>query len=116
MNIFAEANTLNSDRLQEIKELEGSAAAGADFDIKLKKLMAMLDQFSNKRKLDCEFSFGHEKFCTCLNEKLPISIDFIQYVNVMISDKNKLLKKLGSKDKEIVILTYQARDACASLL
>jgi hypothetical protein len=52
-----------------------------------------LEEFGNiidKRKSDCLKALGNDKFCDCLNDKLPIMASFLFYVETVISSKGEI--------------------------
>lgn len=116
INAFAIQNNLPITRLQEIKELNEQAAQTEKNDIKIEALKNSLDQYARQRDLDCQFAFGHQKFCDCLNHRLPIAVNFSQYIAIITSDKIKLVSQLNEEDKKIVNMVFDARDVCVSKL
>lgn len=109
------AKNLSSDQLQGIKELNAAINEQEKSTMELKKFQMSVIQFGRQRKLDCEFAFGNEKFCACLNEKLPIIVNFEQYVGVITVNKNELLKLATEKGKDTINLVFAARDKCVGL-
>ena len=85
----------------------------ADLQEGLQALQLMAKSFARKRKNNCLKAFGNEQFCNCLNGKLPMAIDFIEYIQLITSTKDKMgYKSLSTKDKEIVDKVLKVRDQC----
>lgn len=114
LNAFAISSSLPADRLRDIQELDKQADEASETGIKIEKIKNTLEQYALKRDLNCQFAFGNQKFCECLNHKLPMIVDFYQYIGIITSDKMVLLSKLNEKDKKIVNMVFEARDVCAS--
>lgn len=75
------------------------------------------EKFNNQ----CGKAFGDIVFCKCLGSKTPVIINFKNYIDITITNKNVLIKNIGSKKigpdgnitwKEIILTTLKARNAC----
>src|SRR5262245_28852693 len=54
-----------------------------------------------------------EAFCECLGQKLPVAINFVDYVGIITRTKEELkYSTLSAEDKGVVDITRKARDQC----
>ena len=64
---------------------------------------------------DCMASFGHERFCTCLNEELHWSLDFSSYVGVLISPDSEPQPNPSSDMELATSSAFSARKLCVTV-
>ena len=95
--------------LQEQERLK----AMDDFDAAAKAALQAVDNLGKATKRQCLTAVANEALCTCLAEKLPMKINFVQYVSIITLTKEELgYDKLSPDDKKIVDLTRGTRDQC----
>jgi hypothetical protein len=87
-----------------------------DFDAAAKAALQAVDNLGKATKRQCVTAVANEAFCSCLAEKLPMKINFIQYVSIITLTKEELgYDKLSPEDKKIVDLTRGTRDQCVAV-
>lgn len=95
--------------LQEQERLK----ARDDFDSAAKAVRQAVDDLGKATKRQCLTAIANEALCSCLAEKLPIKINFVQYVSIITLTKEELgYDMLSPDDKKIVDLTRGTRDQC----
>ena len=50
--------------------------------------LAEFKKISDERHAACMMSFGHERFCNCLNGRLSLDLTFDDYIVLLTKDKN----------------------------
>jgi hypothetical protein len=100
------AQTLHEqERLKAIDQFESAAKAA----------LQAADDVSKATKRQCLTVVADEALCSCLAEKLPLKVNFIQYVSIITLTKEELqYEKLSPDDKKIVDLTRGTRDRCVA--
>lgn len=97
---------LSKEALEKIESAEDGMAAVDD-------MKNSLEKFGRKRQLTCLKALGSVKFCTCLNNTLPIAVNFPAYVKILTSTKEEIGYETGSdSEKKVVDLTLAARETC----
>lgn len=71
--------------IQQLKTLE----LLEDFTDKIDTLMDATDAMTRERRSECLQAFGHEQFCGCLTETLPVAWNFAQYVSITTGTKEE---------------------------
>lgn len=85
----------------------------ADFFESMKAFRLKVGSLARKRKNNCLKAFGNEQFCNCLNDNLPMAINFVGYIQLITSTKDEIgYKSLLTEDKEFVDKVIRARDQC----
>ena len=76
-------------------------------------MQAISDKLEIKKKNQCMKAFGNMQFCDCIVDKIPISIDFVQYVAIVSGTKDDFkYDSMSAEDKKVFDSTRQAGDAC----
>jgi hypothetical protein len=93
---------------KQVKDLQQIERARAALDG-----LAAANALAASRHYKCLVAFGHEPFCSCLREDLPLSVTLENYVTIATSTKEELGYDSASKeDRSIVDTTLKARDTC----
>jgi hypothetical protein len=80
-----------------------------------RRIFGNLEMFSKQKYSDCLKAFGDPVFCKCLEERIPIVIDFARYVKIVTSTKTDLQYDQADADtKKLIDLTLSVREACVS--
>lgn len=96
------------DWVQQIKELERLEAQND-------ALKAQLDAFVAQRQFKCMSAMGHQVFCQCLSQELPVSIDLPAYVAIAFTSKEEMgYSGLKPDEKSLVDTVLVARDKCVA--
>lgn len=73
----------------------------------------LLEKIAQETESQCMKAVGATDFCKCLSMKLPTSVDFVGYVSIVGSAKEKLnYDQLSASDKKLVDIVRTTRDAC----
>jgi hypothetical protein len=97
---------------QTLQDQERQKAAD-EFDSAAKAALQAVEDMGKATKRQCLTAVGNEALCTCLTEKLPMRINFVQYVSIITLTKEELgYDKLSPDDKKMVDLTRSTRDQC----
>ena len=103
----------SSPALCQTLQVQERQKARDQFDSAAKAALQALDDMGKATKRQCITAVANETLCTCLTEKLPIKINFVQYVSIVTLTKEELgYGKLSPDDKKVVDLTRGARDQC----
>ena len=79
----------------------------------LEKLQVLADELVATKKNQCMKAFGNMQFCDCIVDKIPMSIDIVQYVSIVSGTKVDFkYNSMSAEDKKVFDKTRQARDAC----
>ncbi len=79
----------------------------------MQSLEKQFDSMMRARGNECLKSFGHLKFCTCLNEKLAAGLSFRDYIVVMATTKEELgYPTMPLKQKQLVDSAIKTREQC----
>jgi hypothetical protein len=77
------------------------------------KLESLINKIAKERRLQCMAAIANEPVCECLGQKLPVVINFVQYVAIVTQTRDELkYNTLSAEDKQIVDNTRNARDQC----
>lgn len=91
------------ERLKAIDQFESAAKAA----------LGAADDLVKATKRQCLTAVNNEALCSCLSSKLPMTVNFVQYVSIITMTKEELqYDKLSPDDKKIVDLTRGTRDQC----
>lgn len=64
----------------------------------------------------CMKTIGNQFFCDCLAQKSPWSIDFLQYVTIVVGSKESFnYEQMTTEQKSVFDATRLARDTCVGL-
>jgi hypothetical protein len=103
------ASLVSAQTLQEQERLK----AMDDFDRAAKAALQAFDNVGKATKRQCLIAVANEALCSCLAEKLPMKINFVQYVSIITLTKEDLgYDRLSLDDKKVVDLTRATRDQC----
>jgi hypothetical protein len=99
--------------VQEIQRLQSLKNILKSID----ELKVAADRFVEEKFYHCMRAFGHNNFCSCLKEALPVGASFITYVSSVTNDKRDLkYDQLGEDDRKIVDRSLNARETCVKAL
>src|SRR5262245_55213723 len=80
---------------------------------KADQLRALVERIGQERRSQCMAAVASEAFCECLGQKLPVAINFVDYVGIITRTKEELkYNTLSAEDKGVVDITRKARDQC----
>ena len=97
---------------QTLEEQERQKAMD-NFDRAAKSALQAADNLTKATKRQCLIAVSNEPLCSCLSEKLPMMVNFVQYVSLVTMTKEELdYAKLSLADKKVVDLVRAARDQC----
>lgn len=97
---------------QTLQEQEHQKAVD-QFDSAAKAALQAAEDMSKATKRQCLTAIANEPLCACLAQRLPMTINFVQYVSIITLTKDELgYDKLSLEDKKIVDLTRGTRDRC----
>lgn len=95
--------------IEEVEEKESLE----DFVNLAEDVMVLSKDRSDVRFSSCMKAFGHEKFCGCIKDKLPVYQSFDSYFFIITTDKDELnYANLDGDDKKLVDVTHLVRDGC----
>ncbi|NTV50644.1 MAG: hypothetical protein HGB32_14735 [Geobacteraceae bacterium] len=82
-------------QIQELKEFRAQQAVG-------------------KQKTEqCLKAVGRDKFCSCIGENLPATVNFEQYIHTMVTSKEELgYSAMSLEQKKIVDAIMATREKC----
>lgn len=81
------------------------------------KIMATMEENSRERRAECLKAFGHQEFCTCIFDKMPVAWNFQQYI--AIATKTKTVngyEALDDEYKQAYDMVRPIRDECVTEL
>lgn len=106
---FAQEKQMLVDKVDQLQKLD-------DAKNKLDQLKNLIDSSAREKYYKCVKAFGDNKFCKCLSDNLPVVDTFEDYIVIVTSSKDELNYNNRTKeDKEIIDLTYKAREMCVNL-
>lgn len=74
-----------------------------------------IEQLTKRRQAQCVKAFGDFGFCKCLADRLPVAVDFLQYVVIVTNTKEDLkYNEHSTDDKAIIDKTRNVRDECVT--
>ena len=83
----------------------------------LKALELQSGELAIKKEADCFKAIGHRAFCSCVRQRSPIGLSFIQYVAVLTATKAKVLPDLTDGEyRKMVEAASVARKECVESL
>ena len=75
------------------------------------KLESLINTMAKEKRLQCMAAIANEPICECLGQKLPMVINFVQYVAIVTQTRDELkYNTLSAEDKQTVDDTRKARD------
>lgn len=96
---------------EQLEELDAFSSFPEQMDILLKQMEIM----TKKRLNNCLKAFGDDKFCGCLNDNLPVGVDFQLYIASTIFSKDELkYKSLSETDKTLIDNAVKIRNLCVN--
>lgn len=98
---------------EQIETIEEGEKIGEQLNSLLNQSKSMM----RERHTDCIKAFGHDKFCSCLNENLAIYLSFKDYIVITINTKEELnYSSLPEDEKEVIDKAINVREQCVSQL
>jgi hypothetical protein len=80
---------------------------------KLDQLKTAVETMGQERRSQCMAAVASEAFCECLGQKLPVVINFVDYVTIVVRTREELkYNTLSAEDKGVVDNTRKVRDQC----
>lgn len=105
----AQEKQLPVDKVDQLQKLD-------DVINKLDQLKNLTDSLAKEKYYKCVKAFGDNKFCKCLSDNMPIVNTFEDYIVIVTSTKDELnYNNRDKKEKELIDLTYKAREMCVNL-
>ena len=99
--------------VQEIEKLQNLQNAIKSIE----ELEAATERFVEEKFYHCMRAFGHNSFCSCLKNSLPVIASFPTYVRSVINDKRDLnYNQLGEDDRKIIDGSLKTRETCVKLI
>jgi hypothetical protein len=96
---------------EQIDQLDSSSRIIERVD----QLRRNIEVLSRARATACLRAFGHDRFCDCINEKLPYSLTFDDYIQVVTRTNEQLAAaKLDKEQRKLADLAVKARDVCVT--
>ncbi len=106
---FAQEKQMPIDKVDQIQNMD-------DLINKLDNLKNMTESIAKEKYYKCVKAFGNNKFCKCLSDNLPVITTFEDYIVIVTSRKDELnYSNRNKEEKEIIDLTYKAREKCVNL-
>ena len=97
--------------------IPNSLVAGDNMLDQLKALELQAGELAIKKEADCFKAIGHRTFCSCVRQRSPIGLSFIEYVAVLTATGAKLLPDLTDGEyRKMVEAASVARKECAENL
>ena len=80
---------------------------------------ALAKEMRQTRTMQCTSAFGNLKFCQCLDEKLPLMVDFYMYIYDVTQNKEDLIARTPLKSKmydehKLIDVIFNTRDFCVN--
>jgi hypothetical protein len=95
--------------LQQIEEAEALTKALSALD----KLKNMTGELTAAKTKQCLKAIGEMKFCTCIAERSPVGISFVQYVAITVGSKADFkYEQMSSEEKQMFDGARKAREEC----
>ena len=95
----------------------GNLVAGVDLLDQLNALELQAGELSIKKEADCFKAIGNRAFCSCVRQKSPIGLSFLEYVAVLAAANAKVLPDLTDGEyRKMVETATVARKECAKNL
>jgi hypothetical protein len=79
----------------------------------LEQLKVSAEKITTQKYYDCLKVVGNNQFCTCIRDNLPVSVDWDMYNFILTSDKQALRNNVNENDKNLIELTFKARNMCS---
>ena len=97
-------------------------------DLDTKKMMERLSQISEdaevwaakqrtiarERYQQCFDAFGHEDFCSCINEELHWVLGFHSYIRIITAPSIGATSDASPDERAVIESVYKAREKCVS--
>ncbi|MBI3807901.1 MAG: hypothetical protein HY281_10390 [Nitrospirae bacterium] len=97
--------------------IPSNLVAGDDLLDQLKALELQAGELSIKKESDCFKAIGNRAFCSCVRQKSPIGLSFLQYIAVLTATNAKVLPDLTDGEyHKLVEAASVARKECAGNL
>ena len=91
--------------------------AGDNLFDQLNTLKLQAGELVIKKEADCFKAIGHRAFCSCVRQRSPIGLSFIEYVAVLTATEAKVLPDLTDGEyRKMVEAASVARKECAENL
>ncbi|HTT09221.1 MAG TPA: hypothetical protein VMH34_10585 [Gammaproteobacteria bacterium] len=75
--------------------------------------LAELKKISDERHAACLSSFGHQRFCNCLNGRLSLDLTFDDYIVLVTRDGNDpAYRSMPPEKQQLAAAAADARDQC----
>ena len=97
--------------------IPSNLVAGDKLLDQLKALELQSGELAIKKEADCFRGIGHRAFCSCVRQKSPIGLSFLEYIAVLTATNSKVLPDLTDVEyRKMVEAASVARKECAENL
>ena len=91
--------------------------AGDSLLDQLQTLEMEAGELAIKKEADCFKAIGHRVFCSCIRQKSPVGLSFLEYIAVLTTTHTKVLPDLTEgRYRKMVEAASAARRECAEKL
>jgi hypothetical protein len=66
----------------------------------IEKLESLINKIAKERRLQCMAAIANEPICECLGQKLPMVINFVQYVAIVTQTRDELNAGQESENRQ----------------
>lgn len=95
---------------------ELSGADALDLEKKLEQIKVDAIEVANKTRAACMNTVGHDGYCTCMAQNLPVGMDFAKYVSTFSDPVKSAAKPKGPAEKKAFEIAQAARENCMKLV
>ena len=97
---------LTKEQIEKIEDMDRAME-------QLGSLQQQMESLVRSRGTRCLKAFGHQKFCSCVNDGLAVSLTFQEYVMITSGTKDDLgYAALTSDQKKLVDNALKVREQC----
>ena len=97
--------------------IPSNLVAGDKLLDQLKALELQAGELAIKKEADCFRGIGYRAFCSCVRQKSPIGLSFLEYMAVLTATNSKALPDLTDVEyRKMVEAAFVARKECAENL
>lgn len=117
INLTTYAHSEDKNTNPMTKEQIDTIEEGEKIGDQLNSLRMSFESMMRERKNDCIKAFGHDQFCSCLNDNLAVGLSFKDYIVITINSKDELnYNELSKEDKGVIDKAIKIREQCVGQL